>query len=132
MTAATIAKKPKVTVGSLIDKLSAIRTAKRDLAAQEKVLNAEYEGLQTQLLELMDSEGLSKSTGRSATASITTSRQYTPENWDTFVAYAAKIKRFDLVQRRVSAPAVRELWEMKGPVPGLTPYDKREISLRDL
>ena len=126
------ATKAKVTVGSLIDSLQKVRAEKRELAVKEKALNSEYEALQVQLIELMDKEGVTKSTGKLASASLSENTQFTVEDWDGFMAYAAKLKRFDLVQRRVSAPAIRELWEMKGAVPGLTPFVKREVSLRDL
>lgn len=132
MATVTALRKPKITVGALIDSLSDIRTEKRDLAAKEKEINARYEAAQLQLLELMDAEGVTKSTGRNATASISESRQFNIEDFDAFMPYMAKTKQFHLVQRRLSAPAVRELWDKKGPVPGLTQYTKREIGLRDL
>jgi len=122
----------RITVGSLIDSLQDLRAQKRALAEKEKELNEKYKALELSLIEAMDNEGVTKSTGKAATASISMTRQFTTDDWDKFMAYVAKLKRFDLVQRRVSAPAVRELWELKGAVPGLTPYDKREISLRDL
>lgn len=125
----------KVTVGSLIDAMHNIRNQKRELAAKEKVLNAEYEALELKLLETMDQEGLTKSTGRFSTASVNVVKQFnfiTEGGFEAFFAYAAKIKRPDLVQRRLSAPAVRELWQLKGTVPGLTPYDKRVIGLTDI
>lgn len=131
---ATVAamRKPKVTVGSLIDSMQDVRAQKRALAEQEKALTSQYETLQAQLIELMDAEGVSKSTGRLASGSITESMEFNIEDFDGFMAYVAKSKQPHLVQRRVSAPAIRELWAKKGAVPGLTPYTKRVISLRDL
>lgn len=124
--------KPKVTLGSLIDAMSDIREQRRAIDAQDKLLSKDYSTLELQLLALMDAEGVSTSTGHRATASISVTRQFNTVDWDAFFTYAAKLKRADLVQRRVSAPAVRELWQLKGTVPGLTPYDKQEISLRNL
>ncbi len=136
MATVTALRKPKVTVGSLIDSLSDIRQEKRDLAVKEKEINARYEAVEKQLLELMDAEGLSKSTGRNATASVSETIQFNTSgegaDWNLFCAYMSKTKQFHLIQRRVSAPALRELWGKKGPVPGLTQYTKREIGLRDL
>lgn len=130
-----MATKAKPTVGSLIDQLSEIRDKRRDIAAQDKALSKDYEGLEAQLIALMDAEGLSKSTGKLATASISESMQFSTSgegaDWDTFMAYVAKKKFFHLVQRRVSAPAIRELWE-KAPVPGLATFTKREVGLRNL
>ena len=135
MATVTALRKPKTTVGSLIDTLQNIRAQKRDLAVREKELTAEYEAVEAQLLALMDSEGVTKSTGKTATASVTMSQNFgfiKDGGFEAFFAYASKIKRPDLVQRRISVPAVRELWGMKGTVPGLTPYEEKKIGLRDL
>lgn len=123
---------PKITVGSLIDKMQDIRAQKRALAVTEKALTGEYEVLQAQLIELMDAEGVSKSTGKVASASINESMSFNTQDWDVFTAYLAKTKQFHLIQRRVSDPAMRELFEKKGAIPGMEPYTKRVINLRDL
>lgn len=126
-----MATKAKPTVGSLIDQLSEIRDKRRDIAAQDKALSGEYQTLEAQLLELMDAEGVTKSTGRKATASVSESQNFNVGDWDAFMAFVAKKKYFHLVQRRVSTPAVRELWA-KAPVAGLEIYTKREVGLRNL
>lgn len=120
------------TMGFLIDSLHEVREQKRILNAQLKELDERYDGLQNQLLQMMDAEGVAKSTGRLATASVTESTQFNIENWDAFCEFMRKGKHFHLVQRRVSAPAVREMCGLKGPVPGLAPFTKREINLRNL
>jgi len=135
MATTTTLRKTKITVGYLIDSLQNIRAQKRDLAVREKELNAKYDAVELQLLELMDAEGVTKSTGKTATASLTTTRNFSfikEGGFEAFFAYASKIKRPDLVQRRISVPAVRELWGLKGAVPGLTPFEERKIGLRDL
>lgn len=134
-TTTALRKQAKPTVGFLIDSLQNIRAQKRDLAEREKALNAEYDAIELQLINMMDAEGLAKSTGKTATASLTTTRNFSfikEGGFEAFFAYAAKLKRPDLIQRRISVPAVRELWAMKGTVPGLTPYDEKKIGLRDL
>ena len=134
-TTTALRKQTKPTVGYLIDSLQNIRAQKRELAAREKELTAEYDAVELQLIALMDAEGLAKSTGKTASASLTTSRNFSfikEGGFETFFAYAAKLKRPDLIQRRLSAPAVRELWAMKGTVPGLTLYEEKKIGLRDL
>lgn len=135
MATVTALRKQKTTVGSLIDSLQSIRAQKRNLATREKELNTEYEAVETQLIDLMNAEGLVKSTGKTATASLNTTRNFSfikEGGFEAFFAYASKIKRPDLVQRRLSVPAVRELWDMKGAVPGLTPFEEKKIGLRDL
>lgn len=125
-------KKPKLTIGGLIDQMSALREERRRLDAQSAELQKASDVLETQLIELMDAEGTTKSTGHVASASIAETIEFNAQDWDSFMAYVAKTKQFHLVQRRVSAPSVRELFESKGKVPGLEPYTKRKISLRNL
>lgn len=122
----------RVTVGSLIDAMHTVREARRAIAAQDKELSAQQQDLEAQLLALMDEEGVTKSTGKTATASISESVQFNVSDWDAFTAFMAKKKYFHLVQRRISAPSVREIFEKSGEVPGLEPFTKREIGLRNL
>ncbi len=129
---AVLKMKERVTVGSLIDTMHFVREARRKLAEEDKKLSGELTNLESQLLNLMDSEGITKSTGKTATASISESQQFTMTDWDAFVAYMAKKKWFHLVQRRISAPSVREVFEKFGAVPGLEPFTKREVNLRNL
>lgn len=130
--AAAPLKKPKLTIGGLIDQMSALREERRRLDAQSAELQKASDVLETQLIELMDAEGTTKSTGHVASASIDETVEFKSRDWDSFMAYVAKTKQFHLVQHRVSAPSVRELFESKGKVPGLEPYTKRKISLRNL
>lgn len=126
---------PKITIGGLIDEMSIIREKRRALDAESAALKKDYEALELQLIELMEADGCTKSTGHKATASISSNVNFNFEpdtGFDQFMAYVAKTKYFHLVQRRVSAPSVRELFESKGSVPGLVPFTKKEISLRNL
>lgn len=128
-------KQKKVTIGSLIDDMSELREKRRVLAAQDKELVAAYDVLEDKLLALMDAEKVQKSTGSTASASVSETMQFNfdgDDGFDKFMAFVARHKYFHLVQRRVSVPAARELMQMKGAVPGLAPYIKREISLRNL
>ena len=131
-TVTTLRKPKKVTVGGLIDQLSTLREQRRVIAKQDEALKKNYDELEVQLIELMDAEGCTKSTGRLASAGVSTSIVFNTVDWDAFMAYLIKTKQGHLVQRRVSAPAVLELFTSKGVVPGLEPFNKRSINLRNL
>lgn len=133
MATVTALRKPKkLTVGGLIDELSTLRDERRDLAKKDAELKAQYDEKELQLIELMDSEGCTKSTGRVASAGISTTTVFNTTDWEAFMAYLIKTKQGHLVQRRVSNPAVLELFASKGVVPGLEPFNKRSINLRNL
>lgn len=129
---AVVKMKERLTVGSLTDAMSTVREARRALSEEDKKLSAEYSNLEKSLLELMDAEGIGKCTGKKATASISESIQFNITDWDSFTEFMRKKKWFHLVQRRISAPSVREIFEKQGAVPGLEPFSKREINLRNL
>ena len=133
MATVTALRKPKkVTIGGLIDQMSTVREKRRTLATQDKELETEINELEKQLIELMDAEGQTKATGHSASASISETIVFNTVDWDAFMKYLIRTKQSHLVQRRVSAPAVLELFTLKGSVPGLEPFTKRSINLRNL
>jgi hypothetical protein len=118
------------TIGSNIDEIWKIREQKRAKEAEIKKLDTDIAELEAKLLERMDSEDTTKSAGRSATASITTSVVANVENWDLLWPWIAKNKYFHLVQKRVNDPGIRELWEKHKTVPGVQPFTKRKINIR--
>ena len=143
MATVTALRKPKekITVGGLIDQMSTVRERRRVIAKEDKELSSEYETLETQLIELMDAEGCTKSTGRTASAGIgettafsfdTTIDEAGNDGFFRFMSFVAKKKYFHLVQRRVSSAAVEELFAKQGGVPGVTPFTKRNIRLTNL
>ena len=133
-TAATVAKATArmVTVGSTIDKLWAKREEKREAEAKVTVIAAEIAVIEESLMARMDTEETSKSQGKKASVSITSSIVANVEDWDAFHTFVAKNKYFHLLQKRVSDPAVRELWDAGKKVPGVQPFSKRKLNVRSL
>jgi hypothetical protein len=125
-------KKPKLTLGALIDKMSDIREVKRKVDESSKELKAQYDVLEVQLMEMLDGQDTRKGEGKKASASISESVQPNVVDWDSFYAYIFKNKFTHLLQRRPSAEACRELFETKGKIPGVEPFTKRTINLRNL
>ena len=138
MTVATAAKTvAKVTarmstMGSTIDSLWSKREEKREAEAKIKAIEAEIASIEESLMERMDKEETSKSQGTKASVSITQAVVANVEDWASFHAYVAKNKYFHLLQKRVSDPAVRELWDAGKKVPGVQPFTKRKLNIRSL
>lgn len=132
VTALRKTKTAPVTIGSLIDGMNGLRELRREIAAQDADLKKQYDAAETQLIELLDQQNTSKGAGRTASASVSETVVFNPVDWETFMDYLIKTKQKHLVQRRVSAPAVLELFTLKGKVPGLEPFTKRSINLRQL
>lgn len=131
----TPAKKPAkraLPLGSMIDNLWQLREDKRKSEAATKLIEKDIEAAETELLERLDKEGMDKATGRLGTISIGEALVGTIEDWDAFTAFLAKTKNFQLVQRRISDVAYRELLGMGKPVPGIKPFTKRKLNLRSV
>lgn len=131
----TPAKKPAkraLPLGSMIDSLWQLREDKRKSEAATKLIEKDIEAAETELLERLDKEGMDKATGKLGTISVGEALVGTIEDWDAFVAFAAKSKNFQLIQRRISDVAYRELLGMGKPVPGIKPFTKRKLNLRSV
>lgn len=122
------AKKPSL--GLQIDALFKLREKLREIQDEEKAQQALISAAEVVLMETMEREGVDKSTGKFATVSIGSSISGNVVDWDMFGAYILKNKYLHLLQRRVSDPAIRELFESKGSVPGVEPFTKKRINLR--
>lgn len=131
-TKAAVKAAPAPTLGSLIDQLWATREAKRIKEAEIKDLEIQIAAMETVVIESLDSQGVDASRGKSASVSITKTTNFNIADFDAFAKYVAKTKYFHLFQRRVSEVAAREIFELKGAVPGLEPYVKRKLNLRSL
>ena len=127
---ATITRIESVATGKLIDKMWELREKKRAQEAAAKDTATEIEALEAQLIEVMDKDGVVKSTGKKASAGITEQVRPDVKDWDVFYAYIHKNKFWHLLERRPSVTGCRELFETKGKVPGVEPYVKRTINLR--
>lgn len=121
---------PVETLGSLIDKLWAQREAKRIAEAEVKKIEALIEPLEIAVMERLDEQGLDKANGRAASVSMSTNTIANVEDWDAFWAYIIKNKYTQMLQKRVSDPAYRELLEMGKNIPGVKPFSKRRLNLR--
>lgn len=120
------------TLGSMIDTIHELRERKRDLEERIKVVTEELHLAEVELMTQMDSESITKSTGKRATVSITSSVKPTVEDWDLFYQYIHRHKYYHLLERRPSVTGCRELFEMKGKIPGVVPFTQRKLNVRSI
>jgi hypothetical protein len=119
-------------IGAKIDQLHKLREKKRALEEQVNAVSHEMALIEAALMEQMDSEGVSKSTGHLATVSISDSIKPNIEDWDAFYAYIHRNKYYHLLERRPSVTGCRELLETKGKIPGVVPFTQRKLNLRSI
>jgi hypothetical protein len=130
MVTAAVAKTKPATLGAVIDQLWAAREEKRKLEVQVKEIEHRISEIETQLMERMGAEGMDKATGKKASISITSSTVADVKDWDLLWPFIAKNKYWHLIQKRVSDPGIRELWESGKKVPGVLPFTKKRLNLR--
>ena len=120
------------TVGAKIDALHALREEKRQLEELLKAKAQEIGRAENDLIEQMDQQNITKSTGSKATVSISTSVKPSVEDWDAFYAYIHKNKYYHLLERRPSVTGCRELFDHKGAIPGVVPFTQRKLNIRSV
>lgn len=120
------------TIGAKIDLLHALREQKRALEEQIKQLQAQMAELENDLIEDMDKQGVSKSTGALATVSISSNVRPSVDDWDAFYAYIHRYKYYHLLERRPSVSGCNELLETKGKIPGVVPFTQRKLNIRSV
>lgn len=123
-----MAKMPK-TIGETIDLMFQLRESRRELEAQIKTLNEQYDALEGHLQANFDKSGLDGAKGKHALASIKRTTVADVQDWEAYFKYIAKTKSWDLVQRRASITALRLRWDDRKVIPGVEPKIVETISL---
>ena len=120
-----------IPLGDLIDEAFDVREARRKLAIEDRALVKRMEELEQKIFAKLDAEKTDRGASKKASASITTTEEPRVVDWEAFCAYAKRTGNMHLFQRRVSAPAWRELRSMKkAEVPGLEAFESRNLNLR--
>lgn len=118
------------TIGGKIDQLFQLRENKRQLEEQVKVIKDQIDAIELDTIAQMNTEGVSKATGKQATVSISQSVKPSVEDWDLFYGFIKKNNYFHLLERRPSVTGCRELFETKGKIPGVVPFTQVTLNMR--
>lgn len=116
-------------LGNLIDTLYATRQHRLAISKQVDELKSEEVSLRKTILEILEAVGLAKASGQLATCGIKTSIEPTVVEWEEVHEYIRRENRFDLLQKRLSAPAWRDLYGEGITVPGTVPEEVIDLSL---
>lgn len=122
----------RLQVGSAIDKLNALREDKRAHEAQIKLIEEQYTNLEERLMEKMGREDIDKATGKTASVSVTSTVNGNVTDWAKVEAYIIKNKYLHFFQRRLSDPALREVWKSGKKIPGVDQFVQKRLNLRSL
>lgn len=116
-------------LGSRADEFFALREEKRRLEDQLEAVEAEMRIREMELLQQMDTQGVTKITGHKATISVSESVKPSVEDWTEFENYIHENRYFHLLERRPSVLGCRELFEKHGRIPGVVPYIQRKLRM---
>lgn len=124
-------KIPK-SLATCADMLYAIRKERLLKDKEAAALKAQETELVEHLINNLPKSQASGIAGKVARASIEMKTTVSVTDWDKLYAYIVKNQKngsFALMQRRVSASAVEEIWRTGKAVPGCEPFKVLTISL---
>jgi len=115
-----------------IDRLADQRRHKKEFEDRIKEIKTVIDGMEAALLAALDELGIAGARGRAGSISVSESVVPQVEDWDTFYAFIRRHNKFELLERRASAGAFRELAALRRDhsVPGCVPFTKRTLSFR--
>lgn len=124
-------KVPK-TLGACADRLYQLRGELAQVRKQAEALQAEYTAVKEKLVQELPKSEAQGVAGRLARATVVTKPKPSVKDWDALYRYIKKTGSFELLQRRVSEPAVAERWEAGQQVAGVEAFTVVDVSLNKL
>ena len=117
-------------LNTLMDKLTITRKTIQSLQEREKVLRLRRNDLESAIIGKMEEQGLDQIANDVCTISKKLEIVPTVEDWDILHKHILNTKQFELLQKRMSATAYRELLQMNMPVPGVKATELTKINYR--
>jgi hypothetical protein len=121
---------PVRATSDIIKELAEVRDERRRIADRDKELIEKWRGLEKELLNRFDDQGMLKATAAAGTATITEEILPNVVDWDAVYEHIQNTGDFYLLQKRPAAAAFRELHASGNSIPGIDAYTKRKIALR--
>jgi len=118
---------------NLDDKMNMLNDTRQELKklqAQEKALKDTQNYLEAEIAADMAKQGLTQTGNDVCTISIKTEVVPTVENWDALWQHIFDTRQSELLQKRMSATAYRELLAMAQTVPGVRSTELTRVNFR--
>ena len=117
-------------LNDLLTEVSRVRASIKEVQDTEKTLKATQKELESQILLQMEDQGLDKISNEVCT--ITRKKEIVPTatNWDEIYAHIQSTELWELLHKRLSATAFRELVATGVDVPGITSTELTRINFR--
>lgn len=118
------------TIDDLLDTLTSTRGEIKALQEVEKKLKSRQRELEATLMVRLDQQGIDRVGNEVCTVSLKKEIVPTVEDWDKVQQHVRDTGQFELLQKRMSATAYRELRTMNLDVPGVKPTELTRINFR--
>ena len=120
----------QVTLDDKMNMLANTRAKLKILLDQEKELKNVQNALEAEIAADMERQGLTQTGNDVCTISLKTETVPTVEDWDVLHQHISDTGRFELLQKRMSATAYRELIAMEPSVPGVRSTELTKVNYR--
>jgi len=120
----------QVTLDDKMNMLADTRAKLKALLDQEKELKNVQNALEAEIAADMERQGLTQTGNDVCTISLKTETVPTVEDWDVLHQHISDTGRFELLQKRMSATAYRELIAMEPSVPGVRSTELTKVNYR--
>ena len=117
-------------ITDLLTELAKTKREIKNLQEAEKLYKKTQRELETQIVIRMQEQGLDKVSNDLCTISIKQEIVPTVENWDDVHEHIVKTNQFELLQKRMSATAYRELIALGMDVPGVKSTELTRVNFR--
>ena len=120
----------QVNLDDKMNMLADTRAKLKVLLEQEKELKQVQNALEAEIAADMERQGLTQTGNDVCTISLKTETVPTVEDWDILHQHISDTGRFELLQKRMSATAYRELIAMEPSVPGVRSTELTKVNYR--
>ena len=117
-------------LNDLLAETAKVRNQIKVVQSEEKLLKSQQRELESQISIRMQEQGLDKISNDICTISLKNEIVPTVEDWDQLHEHITDTNQFELLQKRVSATAYRELIAAGIDVPGVKSTELTRINFR--
>lgn len=120
----------ELTMDDLLKDLNDSKQSLRELQAEEKTLKQSINELENRIILNLENQGVDRIGNDVCTVSIKKEIVPTVDDWDSVHQHIIDTGQFELLQKRMSATAYRELQQMGQEVPGVVATELTRINFR--
>lgn len=117
-------------LNELMDELASVRGEIKTIQEQENALKLNQNDLESAIMHKMEEQGLDQIANDVCTISKKIETVPTVEDWEAVHKHILDTNQFELLQKRMSATAWRELSQMGQNVPGVKATELTKINYR--